>query len=375
MLLSSDLYDSEKIERSPGLGLEAKDINNYSVSRVLRAHMRRAEIKDGLEAELSREIFKRGGGRSTDSFNIPLEVLAGGRMQRDMTVGSFGNGGAMVGFEIGDYIPLMRNSVTALRLGATVLTGLRSPVGFPRQTSSGTPQSLPETAPANASTPTVDQPTLNPKRVATRTLYSKQLLIQSSPSIENFLRDDLMAQMLLRMDYLIYYGSGSNSEPLGITATPGIGSLAFGGPVSWGAILNFESALANMNADVPGAKIAFVTTPQSRNKWKQTAQALIGATTVSAKPIWETMLQPDGSNDGICNGYRAAATNQILNNQAIYGDFKKIVVGMFGEGIELLPNPYTYANQGEIEVNVGMYFDVMLRNPQAFCVSSDAGNQ
>jgi HK97 family phage major capsid protein len=374
MLLAKDIFSDEQCYTNPTIGLSAKDCRRYSLARVYRSLERNEQPHDGLELEASQEVAKRGGGLFT-GFSVPFDVLAD-RGQRDMTVGTFGQGGAFVQTAVDSSpIELLRNAISALRLGATVLTGLRGNLALPRQTGAATVSGLSEIAQAQVSNQTIDQPILTPKRVAAKLVYSRQLLIQSSPSVEMWLREDLFAQFALKLDYFIYNGAGGNSEPLGIINTPGIGSVIFGGAASWGTILNFEANLANANAEVLGAKISFVTTPSCRNKWKQTAQALIGATTVSAKPIWETGKWNDATNDGLVNGYRAAVTQQVLNNGVFCGNFKEVVLGMWGDGISLINDQFTRADQGEIVITGNAYADVTLRHPQSFCVSADSGAQ
>jgi len=62
-----------------------------------------------------------------------------------------------------------------------------------------TVQSLAESATGTASTQSVDQIMLTPHRVFAATVYTKQLLLQSSPSVEAFIRDDLLKQIAIQM--------------------------------------------------------------------------------------------------------------------------------------------------------------------------------
>ena len=75
------------------------------------------------------------------------------------------------------------------------------------------------------------------------------------------------------------------------------------------------------------------------------------------------------------NGYRAAVTQQILNNQVVFGNFKELVLAMWGDGVDLTNDKYTRADMGEICITANTYADVMLRHPQSFCVSADSGAQ
>ena len=94
MLLASDLYSDEKCYSNPTIGLSPKDCARYSLARVYRSLERNEQPHDGLELEASQEVAKRGGGLFT-GFAVPFDVLAD-RGRRDMTVGTFGQGGAFV---------------------------------------------------------------------------------------------------------------------------------------------------------------------------------------------------------------------------------------------------------------------------------------
>lgn len=358
-----------------------KDINRYSVSRVLRSLARGAErITDGIEAEMHDELSRRKlGSNSVEGMGIPFDVLAspvGTRGHtRDLSVGAWGAGGATVQTTVSpSMIPILRNKTACVRLGATVLTGLTSNLSFPRQTSAVTVNALGESATNTKSNQTFDQITLSPKRTGAVVEYSRQLVLQSSVDIENWLREDLLAQVGVKLDYFMLNGQGAQSEPLGILNTPGIGSVVFGGTASWDKVLDFENALATMNAD-QDMKPGWVTTPSVRKAWKRIAVALTGATTVSAKPLWEKGGFNDDTSDGIVNDYRATATNQVLNNGVIFGNWKELILGLFGTGIDLLVNPYSRDNDGMIRITANAYSDVAIRHPQSFAVSADAGNQ
>lgn len=375
MLTSDDL---KGVAQLPFCGMSDKDINRYSISRVIRSLDRGAErITDGIEAEMNQELTRQKlGSMSVEGFAIPFDVLASPVGRRDLSVGTFGAGGATVQTTVSpSLIPILRNKTACIRAGATVLTGLTSNLSFPRQTSATQVQALGESATAGKSNPTLDQVNLSPKRAAAVVEYSRQLVLQSSIDVENWLREDLLAQIGIKLDYFLLNGQGAGSEPLGILNTPSIGSVAFGGTATWQKILAFENALATMNADVTDAKFAWITSPAVRTAWKGIAVALTGATTVSAKALWEKSPLADGTGEGLVNDYRAIPTNQVLNNGVIFGNWKEAILGMFGKGIDILVNPYSRDTDGVVRLTASSYADVGIRHPVSFCASADAGNQ
>jgi HK97 family phage major capsid protein len=233
---------------------------------------------------------------------------------------------------------------------------------------------LAETATGAKSSATFDQVILSPKRTTAIVEYSRQLVLQSSVDVENWLREDLLAQIGIKLDYFMLNGQGAQSEPLGILQTPGVGSVVFGGTATWPEVLQFENALATANAD-QDMKPGWITTPTVRKAWKSIAVALTGATTVSARPLWEKGGFNDGTSDGLVNDYRATATNQVPNNLVVFGNFKELILGLFGTGIDILVNPYSRDTDGMIRISANCYSDVAIRHAASFCVSADSGAQ
>ena len=181
-----------------------------------------------------------------------------------------------------------------------------------------------------------------------------------------------MKVVAIKWDYLILQGQGGGSEPTGILNTTGIGSLVFGGTATWAEVVAFETALSLANADL--GKMAYVTDPSVRGRWKAVAKTGVGVTSVVPIFLWEKGGWGDGSNDGEVNGYRAAATNQILNHLVFFGNFEDVIHALWG-GYDVIVDPFTQATDGTNRVTVNTFGDVAVRHAASFCVSQDAGNQ
>ena len=119
--------------------------------------------------------------------------------------------------------------------------------------------------------------------------------------------------------------------------------------------------------------MGFATTPACKGLWKGTARALAGASTVSSVAMWEEW--GDGSGDGKVAGYRAIASNQILNNAAVFGHWSDSVLALWGTGTDWVVNAYSLDTQGKVRVTGNSYLDHAVRHAQSFCWSADNGNQ
>ena len=353
------------------IGLDQKQLEDFSVTRAVRSCMENKGriANDCPEFDYNQECEKKYG-RSASSFWIPADVVVGQKGKdvekgrRDLQVNVFGQGGGFVPTNIvTPIIELLRNKMVLRQLGIRVLGGLTGNVAIPRQTGAATAYSLSEIAAVTLSTQTIDQIALTPKRVTATGNYSKQLFIQSSVDVENFMREDLMAVNAIKLDYLGFNGSGAASEPLGIINTPGIGSVFFGAAATYAKLVSFETAVNAANSI--GGSRAYVTTPSVKGTLKSAAKLLVGATTVAAVALWE---------DNEINGYPAFDTNQILNNAMIFGNFESLIMAMFG-GLDVVVDPYTLAKNAEVAITINNFVDFACRHPQEFVVSADSANQ
>lgn len=385
-----DAFNAEMIKKLPGvrqakmvtaeeLGMTDADKGKYSLVRAIQSNVRagKAGRPDGFEGEVHDAMANRLGsfganGGGNGGFWVPANMPfpdTNRRARRDLTVSTFGQGGAFVQTTIQTpIIEILRNRMVAQRLGVVSMAGLEGNIAIPRQTGAATAYALPETQAITVSTQAIDQVLLTPHRVGAVGKYSKQLLLQSSVDVENFIRDDLMQVLAIKHDYLILQGAGSGSEPTGILNTTGIGSVTFGGAATYQKFIDMETSLALANADV--GNMAYITTPKVRGKLK--AAAKIGSTFPIF--IWEDGDFGDGTNDGEINGYRAACTNQILNDAVAFGHWADAIHALWG-GFDVVVNPYSFDTNAEVQITINTFSDVAARHAASFCWSADAGNQ
>ena len=356
-----------------------RDQNSYSLIRAMQKMLLK-KPQDGVEFDMSRNLAKESG-IEPEGLLVPFDLEADmGRanrtrrmMHRDLNVNTFGQGGAFVQTTIlTPIIEILRNRMVCDRLGVQGMAGLEGDIAIPRQTGAATAYSVGESAALTISTQTLDQVLLSPKRVGAWNQYTRRLLLQSSVDVENFIRDDLMKVVAIDWDRIILNGNGAGSEPLGIMNTPGIGSIIFGGTATWAEIVSMETAIAAANADADG--LAYVTTPTAKGRLKAVAKTGVGVTSVVPIFLWEGKYGLDNSNDGEMNGYRAAATNQIPNNQMLFGNFGDVIHALWG-GYDIIVNPYTLDTQAEVRITVNTFGDVAVRHPASFCVSADSAAQ
>jgi HK97 family phage major capsid protein len=349
------------------LGMNQREVGRYSIARAIASVVKEGRVT-GLEAEASRAC-ERALGIQAQGFMVPLHCLAPIRATRDLNVTTFGQGGAFVPTSIlTPIIEILRNKTTVVRLGAKVMAGLQGNIAIPRETAPGTAYSLAESATLTKSTQAIDQVSLTPHRVGATNDYTKQLLLQSSVDVENFIREDLLAVIGIKLDKLALEGAGSNSEPTGILHTPAIGSVTFGATATFAKMVAFETSLASANAD--RGRMAYITSPAVRGALKTTPKV---ANSTFPIFLWEDGPN-DGTDDGRINGYRAAATNQISNNLVAFGNWEELILAIWG-GYDVVVNPFTRDTDAVVRITINTFVDIAVRHAASFCWSSDAGNQ
>jgi hypothetical protein len=103
------------------------------------------------------------------------------------------------------------------------------------------------------------------------------------------------------------------------------------------------------------------------------AKLLVGATTVAAESIWVDLPNdPDGL--GVMAGRLAGATNQMPNNQLLYGVWNEVIHAIWG-GYDVVVDPFTLARNAEVAITINTWGDVAIRHPQCFVVSADSAAQ
>jgi HK97 family phage major capsid protein len=287
-----------------------------------------------------------------------------------------GKGGALVFIEPGEFIQFLYNRMRIKELGARTLAGLRDNVAFPKQTGSVTGSWVGENTGADVADAalTLSQIPSSPKTYQSSTSYSRQLLAQAVVDIDTLVREDLAKNQALSLDLAAINGAVATPQlsPVGILNTTGVQTYdqpaaVNGWSPTWKDILVMSQKLEDVNADQLGTG-GWLTTPGVKTNLKNTSRL---ANTI-ALPIW--------TDDDEVTGAPARSTNQVPKNGTmgsgtglhtlIRGIFETIIVGMWGNGFELVVDPYRLKKQGMIELTTFMLADVVLTYPSAFVCTS-----
>ena len=319
-------------------------------------------IDIGRERELSQEIARRSG-RNFQGIAVPMQVFEKRVMTTAAPVG--GPGSNIIGTDHmgGQYIDRLRSALIVKKLGARVLNGLVGNVEIPKLTGSASAGWFAENAAIPATDAELGKVSLTPKHVGARTEFSRNMLLQSSPDIEDLLRGDFAAILAGAVDAAAIHGGGAN-EPVGLLANASLDDTTSLATPTWAKVLELIETV--QLADSEGT--SFLTNPKVVKLLRSTTKV---ASTDSAM-IMESPRE--------LAGYACASTNLVPSNLGVGTDKSALIFGKWSDMFlgywsvfDLLVNPYeaTAYSKGNVQVRGIITMDVAIRHIESFAASVD----
>jgi HK97 family phage major capsid protein len=254
------------------------------------------------------------------------------------------------------------------------MTGLRGDVAIPKLAtgvSAGFVAENGATAEVNA---VFSQITMSPKSLGAFSDVSRLLMIQSDPSVEQIVRDDLLNAIAQKIEDVAIEGGGSN-EPSGIIDTAGIGSVAIGtngGALTWDAITDLVKEVEVDNAAINGNTLAYLTNPKVKSHMASTPKVASTDSVMLMDAPWNSLY---GYDLAVTNNVPSDLTKGTLTTASamIFGDFSQLMMGFFSTP-DILIDPYTAGSTGAVRIRVMQEMDLAVRHAQSFaaCLDIDA---
>lgn len=353
---------------SESLDMKEKDARLYSFARALRLQ---TEVKegsrsnyDGLERDVHQELLKTRRGEDHGGILVPWSLRSQSYEERVLGTGEATGGATLVGETVmPEMIDYLKNRSVILQAGARLYTGLTTVVHFNKKTGVPTVYWVEEN-PASAvtsSVPAFGYVDLTPKTLQGSVTLPRQLVTLASIDAEADVRGDLGDGHGLAIDLGGLHGSGTAKQPEGIYSAADVQTKTVGGIPTYAKMTDFAGLLADANADL--GNMSYVTTPLMASKMKQTA-------VVSGQAIF---VWTGNFRDGEMCGFPARATNQISktlgsgsDHGIIFGNWSDLVVGMWGNDLELVVDPYTLADKGQIKITSYSMADTAIRRGPSF---------
>lgn len=375
--------------------LSPNEVGGFSYCRAIDGLAKNDFTHCGLEREISDACAKtlgltpRGPGSMFMPSFMPHQVsgaplsrfLGGGGMQTRATyqVGTPAQGGNIVGTELmaSSFIEVLRNQTVTGQLGARFLTGLSQNINIPRQNAQTPTYWVGESVAVTEGEATFDQVQLRPHTVGALSRFSRQMLQQATPAIEQLVREDLVEVSALAVDAAALYGTGASGQPTGISNTANVGSVVGG---TNGADLTFDILVslyaAPLLANAPMENLGFAFNAKVKG-YLATLKSSTG------QYLWSPSQSIAGSIPNQVVGYKYAVSNQLPYtltkgtstgncSMLIFGNWQELLIGEWGV-TEIMVNPYDSVGftTGDVLVRVFQTVDVGLRHVQSFAVMSD----
>lgn len=333
------------------IGLSEKEIKNYSIQNLILTQIPNTGVRADFEREISNELIKKTGKAPRGLF-VPYEV-----QKRDLLAGS-GTGANLVGTQLRpeSFIEMLYANQLAIKLGAKTLTGLNQNIAIPKRTAGATAYWVSENSAVTESASTFSQLTMSPKTVGAKTDFSRNLLMQGLPQIDQLITEDMAVQLAKAIDNAVFHGSGSSGEPTGLASQSGVGGVTItSNTITWANLLEYESDVLAANAS------------SSNCKW---------ATTPAIQAILKSKVKVSGDSrefamggDGKVNGYDVNVSSNISSGYLFFGDFSQYLIGYFGN-LDVIVDPYSGSSAGTVAITAFSSVDCAARVPGAFSFSS-----
>ena len=343
---------------------EVERVNgSFSLSRAVAAVANGRNL-EGAEAEWASEASKEArsqGLQMAGQIAIPSIALRAGGAD-NFQAGS-GDGSGFVPTVVPAAIEALRAPTVVEGLGTTVIRNATGNLQFPRVSvkaagtipTSGDPAVADEVGADANSGLEMDEVSMTPTRVAAKTKYSKQLILQGGAEIDQLISNELAAAMNAFIDDYAFDT---------IMASSAVNQSSVSDGALTAAIVNtMETDALGAGANLAGA--SYVMSPGAYGLSKALAQ-------VSAvNALWE---------NGRFNMYNAVATPYLVNGvledgttaaagALCFGNFQQGGILAYFGGIDLLVDPYSDAGTAQIALHVNRFFDFDLRQPGALSIA------
>jgi len=364
------------------LGMSDGEAQNYSIIRAVRALLAIRGMGDGdpkriapFEIECSNAVSEELGVEARGIL-VPYDVQQRTSWSIDpavaerayelgltrtvpMGVATTGTvAGALKGTELlaSSFIEALRPQSVALQAGAVPLPGLVGDVDIPKQTTLGLFGWVAEDTGATDTELTIATVSLAPKTISGPVPITRKLIKQSTPAVEQIVRNDLVLGAAEIIDVGVIRGTGASNQPTGIFSTTGVLTQAFADvttPIvpTFAELVAMESQVGGANALRNGA-VYVLTWPQSGSL----------KTTVKDAGSGQFVYQ-----DGEVNGYLVLRTTNMALDRTLFGSFSQVLLAMWGV-LDINVDVATKAATGGIVLRAFQDVDVGVRRPAAFCI-------
>lgn len=360
-----ELISKANLTLPTDLGLTPKEVQRYSLMRMLRAQFLAKERGTPMEKtapyeyRLHQEMLDRLPAKRADDVQgllIPFDVQSAWTAKRAAPADTVENI-HMVSTDhlAAQFIVGLRATSAVMSAGATSLTGLVGDVSIPREESIPV-EWLTEDEDSADQDYVTSAVTLSPTTVAGSVPITRRLLKQSSPDVDAVVTNNLVLGLAEEIDKQALQGDGVAGLPTGIRNLPGVlTQLISTGAITWAQAVGFESTVeVDSNLHAGGS---YIMHPTMKGIAKTT-----GKDAGSGLFIWE---------NSAVNGYPAYSSTHAgaTADGIVFGNFSNLLIGFWGV-LDVMMDWSTKAAAGGLVIRTFQDVDVAARRDNAFCIET-----
>ena len=368
-VLLEEISNDKPLETPPAVvDFNEQEKREYSLLKAINAAASGDWRSAGFEREISDEIAKRTG-KEARGFYVPANINWG---QRDQTAGTNSQGGFLVSTDhlADQFIEALYARLNITNLGARVMQGLKGDVAIPKMSASVTNSAfVAEGSAPSEGAATFAQVTMSPKTLAAYVDVSRKLMMQSDPSVEQLLRNDIINTFARKIDEVAIEGGGSN-EPTGIIGNSSTNVVAIGtngGAITYAKVVDMVKEVEVDNAFINGGD--FLTNPKVMAKLRTISKQSSGVE-------GNFILDPNNT----IMGYNVSASTLVPSDLSkgtgsnlsamLFGDFSQLMLGFYS-GVDVVVDNASLSTSGGTRLAFFQDLDVALRYPESFAVIKD----
>jgi len=345
----------------------------YNIGNVIRC-LEGDNSDIGFEREVSAEMNARRSKLNPEKGGITIPYCALVRTLGKTNVEGVieGNGGALVATDLlaEEYASPLAARLVLNAAGVRFIDGLVGDIAIPKGSNVGAYWITSETGSATKQNPTFSQVNGTPHTVGAYTDISRKLAIQSSLPAQDLIGDLLLAAVARAVDTAGLAGTGTSGCPLGLVGTTGINEVDNITPdaPTYGDLLRFVAALDDQNVDMDALK--WLAPAPVRAKLASTIDANLVKNVAGTENVGAVTSARYLCEKNVVADYPLLTSNLCPAKKLILGDFRQLIIGGWGEGIDLLVDRFSNSTSGTIRVVVFKDVDVLVRYPEAFAVGT-----
>lgn len=246
--------------------------------------------------------------------------------------------GGAIGTETTEFAKVLQKKLGIQ--GYRVMSGLTSNVSIPVLKNRFAITETDLNGEATVSNNTFESRILQPKKFVGQVVVGEDLLLQANDDVEAFVIDTLTAEIAAKVQAYMLKKAKEYAKQAFVFADVK--------NIKWADILTQEGAIGGYMVNP-----AYVLSASARATLKGIEKA-------------------EGTAQFVCdaenkiNGYDANVSGCTEDNTLYFGDWSHLVLGVFGGGLDIIIDPYTYSSQGAVKIVASMRADATVDSNDAF---------